>query len=134
MSSDPVKSLNSHNVDSAIDSNNPMLDKLSQFMDKGALTELVLSFSTRSLHYIEKAKDSIEQKDLENLRFALHSLKGSSSNVGLHEFSASCEQLEQSVKTSDLVDYSILVTKVKQLSELLDVSKQQLQAYLSRLA
>ena len=117
----------------SVNAENPVLDKLSQFMDKHALSELANSFSLRGEHHIQKAMHGIENEDVESLHFAFHALKGSSGNVGLQELSNFCSKTEKLIIENDTIDYENLRTQLTKLIELFDDGKQGLQAYLAKL-
>lgn len=101
MSGSPVSSIsaNSHSV-----SDNPILEKLSQFMDQKAMAELIDTFIERSSYHIEKANTALQARDSVNLKMTLHTLKGSSANLGLESLSALCKETESQVQSAIELD------------------------------
>ena len=111
------------------DSQNKTLDNLSQFMDAAAITQLVETYIDRAQSHIDNASNSINEKDSENLRIAIHTLKGSSANVGLMKLSEYCAEAEADV--SDATDFEKMSEKIESIARLFKDGKEQLLRYIS---
>lgn len=84
-------------------------------MDEGSgfFAELVHEFaqqSQRLLHEIEEATNTHDQTRLE---FAVHTLKGSSFNVGADEQAQLCHQIEVAAAQDDFPQIAALVVRLK---------------------
>lgn len=97
MSSSPVPQSNNDNNSQA---ENPTLDKLRPFMNQAAMRELIDNFIVRAGTHIRKAQQSVQDKDVDKLKMALHTLKGSSANLGLDALSQLCAETESSFGTA----------------------------------
>ena len=65
------------------------------------INELVENFLKNSQKQIESIEKAISNQSLEELRFATHSLKGSSQSLGVLRLSEECIQIETLAKQSD---------------------------------
>ena len=65
-------------------------------MDQGSgfFTELIDEYAIQSQGLLSKIGAGIEACDWEQIRFSVHTLKGSSYNLGADEAAAVCEQIE----------------------------------------
>lgn len=90
----PSNPVQQSNIKSSSSTSNPVLDKLSQFIDQSAMQELIETYILRTEGHLEKAKVSVQQNDTTGLKMALHTMKGSSANLGLGELSKLCSKTE----------------------------------------
>lgn len=85
-----------------------------QEMDQGSgfFADLVSEFLRQALDLLAEIKIGIQQRNEENIRFAVHTLKGSSYNLGADDVADLCAQIEAAVAAAD---YAALETLYLQL-------------------
>ena len=74
-----------------------MLEELKEIMEE-EFPSLLETFVVEAARQYEEAKSAWDAQDMEVLRRAAHSLKGSSGNVGAEDLQAICADLEHSAR------------------------------------
>lgn len=77
------------------------------------LKEILDAYLQTAPDNIYKLEQAINNKDAEQVRMQAHSLKGSSANIGAHDLSALCSELEQLAKNNTLNNATDLLAKIK---------------------
>ena len=108
---------------------NASLDKLSEFMDQSAIRELVDSYITRAQHHLRKAQQAAQKQDGAALKMALHTLKGSSANLGLTELAQFSADVESHVETG--TEWQSISAQLETIERLYQQSCNALRLYLA---
>lgn len=87
-----LKHVDDPNIDHAV------MEKLRRLMAPEAFQVVLESFLDRSRIHMGNAERCLAEGDLEKLKFTVHSLKGSSANIGLTGLSQLCASLEKQIK------------------------------------
>ena len=77
-----------------------MLEELKEIMEE-EFPSLLETFVTESARQYQEASQAWTNQDMEVLRRAAHSLKGSCSNVGAEQLRATCASLEDRARDLD---------------------------------
>lgn len=94
---------------SSIDLNT--LNELKEIMEDD-FNELITIFISDGINQIELLKQAIESSETENIRRIAHTLKGSSSNLGITGLSELSKTLEYSAAENQLADADALLKKI----------------------
>ncbi|MSU36384.1 MAG: PAS domain-containing sensor histidine kinase [Pedosphaera sp.] len=79
--------------------------------------ELIDLFLSEFPMRVEAVVRSVKERDLEAVRLAAHTLKGSAGNLGGHEVAKSASALEQAIKTGDWVRSDALIAALEKAAE-----------------
>ncbi|WP_158527355.1 Hpt domain-containing protein [Pelagibaculum spongiae] len=90
---------------------NEVLDELQDIMGKD-FSLLISTFVSDSLHRFESMRDHWVAGDMVALSRDVHSLKGSSSNVGAVSLSEFCQQLEVQVKAGEMDSIEMILDMI----------------------
>lgn len=99
-----------------------LLEKLHTLLQHKPFGDLLETFSDRARTNIEKAGVNLRTENLEELRFVMHGLKGSSANVGATRLSKLCAGFEDKLKKGSAV--SELQSAYNDIVAMYDVSRQ----------
>jgi HPt (histidine-containing phosphotransfer) domain-containing protein len=105
-----------HHLDHAL------LEKLRRLMAPEAFVELLESFLARTRIHLSNAERCLVDSDLEKLKFTIHTLKGSSANVGVAGLSQLCSELEKQLKQGN--DIESVSPRLKAICTEFEVSQQ----------
>lgn len=73
---------------------------------------LVSIFVADGKEQIEKLKLAIDSQNTEEIRQIAHTLKGSSSNLGMHQLAETCKTLESRAADTNLDNAEVLLQKI----------------------
>ena len=97
--------------------NQALLGELKEIMEDDFPSLLETFVAESSRQYVE-ASEAWKARDMEVLRRAAHSLKGSCGNIGAEMLQATCEVIEYSAKDGEVEDVpTLLVQAESQLAE-----------------
>ena len=105
-----------HHLDHAL------LEKLRRLMAPEAFMELLEAFLTRARIHLSNAERCLVDSDLEKLKFTIHTLKGSSANVGVAGLSHLCADLEKQIKQGN--DMESVSQRLREICAEFEVSRQ----------
>lgn len=88
--------------DSLID--RAVLEKLRRLMEPESFRAVLDSFLDRSRVHIGNAERCLAEGDLEKLKYTVHTIKGSSANLGLTGLSQLCADMEKQIKQGETVE------------------------------
>ncbi len=77
------------------------------------LVELIDIYLQDSVKYLDKIIEAANSGELDLLKRSIHSLKGSSGNIGARFFAARCDELENSLKQGDIKSAKKLLPQVE---------------------
>lgn len=86
---------------------------LGQQDDTDILSEIVGVFLSSSKDYLSAMSDSISRNDPEGARFAAHTLKSSSANVGADGLAALCRELEAMARERNMGQANEILAKIE---------------------
>lgn len=101
-----------------------LLEKLRRLMAPEAFQALLDAFLDRARIHLGNAERCLNESDLEKLQFTIHTLKGSSANVGVKEFSQMCADMEKQIKQGEAIE--LLRQRFDQVRAEFEMSRQQL--------
>ncbi len=78
------------------------------------LAEVITSYIDDTQTVFNQLVDAIESRDLENIRFHAHTLKGTAANIGAPSFSDHAKQIEFAVKDNLIEQLEPLLAQLKQ--------------------
>lgn len=77
------------------------------------LKEILQAYLQSAPENLTKLEQAIHHNDAEQVRMQAHSLKGSSANIGAHNLSTQCAQLEMLGKNNELTDSPALLATIR---------------------
>lgn len=78
------------------------------------LAEVITSYIDDTQTVFDQLIDAIKSRDLENIRFHAHTLKGTAANIGAPSFSDHAKQIEFAAKDNFLEPLDPLLSQLKQ--------------------
>jgi signal transduction histidine kinase/CheY-like chemotaxis protein/HPt (histidine-containing phosphotransfer) domain-containing protein len=92
------------------------LRALQQSGRPGLLTRIIKLFNREAPRLLNEMRDAVGAQDAEALRIAAHTLKSNCANVGAQSLAATCRDIEQLARTSDIAAAAVpLITAEEEL-------------------